>query len=73
MKLVPLAVEEASEQDNDDEHNRQTDLPAFCEAAKALMCIMHVVRFSHQYSITCVGLRVPIVIIPPDQKLPADP
>jgi hypothetical protein len=59
MKLVPLAVEEASEQENDDEYNRQTDSPAFCEAAKVFMCVMRVVRFSHQSSIACPGLSVP--------------
>src|SRR5947208_1285536 len=33
VNLVPLTVKEASEQENNDEHNRQADSPAFCEAA----------------------------------------
>jgi hypothetical protein len=38
---MPLAVEEASKEDNDDEHNRQADPPAFCEAAKVFICHFH--------------------------------
>src|SRR5439155_26184448 len=62
VHLVPLAVEEASEQENDDEHNRQADSPAFCEAAKVFMCVMHVVRFSHQYSIPIAILFTSVLL-----------
>ncbi len=57
MNLVTLAVEEASQQENDDEQNRQDDSPAFCEPAKVFLGVVRFVRFSHQCSIPCVGVR----------------
>jgi hypothetical protein len=57
MKLVPLAIEEASEQENDDEHNRQAPSPVFCEAAMVFRALMHIVHVFHQCSLLGVGLR----------------
>ena len=56
MKLVSLAVEEASEQDNDNEYNCQDDSSAHGKATKVFTCVMLVILFSHESSVTSVYL-----------------
>ena len=60
MKLLALAVEGAGQRYHDDDQNRQVDSPAICQA-KVFPRVVRVVRFSHQCTMTSVGVRVRIV------------